>query len=133
MNPLRSAAAIVAGLGFMLAGSMIGASVMGAVLGASGAYVAASFVTSASVAILGGWLTARIAGRSPMGHAIALAAVFGVLTVIAVTSVHVPGQPAWYGPTVGAIGVAGILVGGWLRSAAAAASVTTGSGRSTSG
>ena len=129
MNPLRSAAAIVAGLGFMLAGSMVGASVMGAVLGASGAYVAASLVTSASVAILGGWLTARIAGRSPMAHAIALAGVFGVLTVIAVTSVQVPGQPGWYGPTVGAIGVAGILVGGWLRSAAAAASMTPGSGQ----
>ena len=108
----------------MLSGAMIGTSLAGALLLAAGLtamYIVASLAISALVAVLGGWLTARIAGRAEMRHAGALAAVFAGLTLMAVAAGPPPGQLAWYGPVVGALGVAGVLAGGWLRSAAVAA------------
>ena len=124
MQAFRSVVAVAAGLGFMLTGAMVGTSLSGALLLAAGmpdAYIAVSLVISALVGVLGGWLTARIGGRQEFQHAAALAALFAVLTVIAVSSAPAQGQPAWYAPVVGALGVAGVLVGGWLRASAAEA------------
>jgi hypothetical protein len=136
MRMLRSVAAIVAGFGFMASTVMIG-SIVGTALfvpggmqaAAGGAlpaavppmYLATNLATSAAGAVLGGWLAARIAAFAPYGHAAVLAAIVAVLSAGSVASGPAGPQPGWYPAVIGVIGVAGILLGGKLRAAAAAA------------
>jgi hypothetical protein len=135
MQGLRSIAAVVAGFGFMASTVMVGSIIASALFvpsgmtGAQGGgapaampvlYVAANLLFSLLGAVMGGWLAARIGAFAPLSHAIALAIVTAVLA--AMSALH-PGdgaQPAWYPPVVGILGVAGILLGGKLRAAAAA-------------
>jgi hypothetical protein len=74
---------------------------------------------STLAAIMGGWITARLAGRAEMGHAAALALVMAAMTLQVVMGERPEGQPGWYAPVVGMLGVLGVLAGGWLRAAAA--------------
>ena len=133
MTMLRSVAAIVAGFGFMASTVMVGTIIAtalfipgGLTAAESGAvpatlpigYLAANMIVSMLGAVLGGWLAARIAMHAPFPHALVLAAIVAGMSVV--TAVSVP-QPAWYSVVIGAIGVIGVLLGGWLRASAAAA------------
>jgi hypothetical protein len=124
MSWLRSAAAVVAGFGFLNTALWIGGGLIAALfqeLGMGRAAVGAILVVSGLAAVMGGWITARIAGGAEMAHAGALAAIMGALTLSISLGERPEGQPGWYAPVVGAIGMAGILAGGWLRASAAAA------------
>jgi hypothetical protein len=124
MSLLRSAVAIVAGFGFLNTALWIGGGLLAAVfheLGMGQAAVGAILVVSALAAIMGGWITARLAGGAEMTHAAILAALMGTITVSVSLGERPEGQPGWYAPVVGALGVMGILAGGWLRASAARA------------
>jgi hypothetical protein len=133
---LRSVAAIVAGYGFMALTVMIGIIVATALFVPAGmpaeergaaspalpvAYLAANLGISLLGAVLGGWLTARIAAFAPFGHAAALAAIVATLTILTAATAPAGPQPAWYPIVIGSLGVIGVLAGGMLRAAAAAA------------
>lgn len=79
-------------------------------------YLVVNLFCGLAAAILGGWLAARLAGGNALGHAAAVAAIIlamGIAT--AFTSGTQPGQPSWYQLVVTLLGVAGALMGGWLR------------------
>ena len=83
------------------------------------AYIVSNFVYSFVAAVLGGWVTARMAPRSPLAHAGALA---GVMVIFALGDILAKGvpeaaahQPSWYGWAVALTGAVGALAGGWLR------------------
>jgi hypothetical protein len=136
MRMLRSAAAVAAGYGVMSM-ALIGGSILVARLfapaelrtGADGGpsfelpavYVAASLVTGALAAVMGGWVAARFAAFAPFGHAVALAAIVAALTVASEAAMPRGSSPGVYSAVAGAVTVAGVLVGGKLRAAAAAA------------
>ena len=133
MRVLRSIAAIVIGLGFMAATTAVWTIVANAALLPGGAGVAkASAVRMAAYlyvnlavcgagAVLGGWLTARIAPSSPYGHSAVLAAIVAVVSVPSATGPAAPYEPQWYPAALGLIAVLGVLLGGKLRAAAASA------------
>lgn len=116
MSVLRSVAAVALGLAFMLTFAGVVAPVLGAMLGALG-FLAGNGMS----AVIGGWLAARIAGRAELAHAAALAAVIATGTIVALTTEPPAGQPGWYAPAAGVVGVAGVFMGGWVRAAAAEA------------
>ena len=128
MRILRSVAAVVIGLGFMAATATVGTLLASAVLGApqspggSPAYLLINLLTGGVGAVLGGWLCARIASFAPYGHAAVMAAIVGVLSITTATGPAAPGQPGWYPSAIVLVAVFGILLGGKLRAAAAAAS-----------
>jgi hypothetical protein len=134
MQGLRSIVAIVAGFGFMVSTAMVGTILAAALFIPGGArslataavpaslpaaYFAANFATSFLGAVFGGWLAARIGARAPFAHAAALAVVTAVLSAASACQAAPRAQPGWYAIVVGIIGVAGILLGGKLRAAAA--------------
>jgi hypothetical protein len=136
MQGLRSIAAVVAGFGFMASTVMVGSIIATALFipagvtatpgGAAAAtipvlYVAANLLVSLLGAVMGGWLAARIGAFAPLSHALALAILTAVLAAFSAFQVRDGAQPAWYPSVVGIIGVAGVLLGGKLRAAAAAA------------
>lgn len=133
MSILRSVAAVLAGLGFMvstvMAGSLIAAMLFipgGIAAVQRGAvpaevpplYLAANLGVSFMGAVFGGWLAARIGTSAPLAHAGALAALTAVMALLSAQQPAGP-QPGWYPAVIGAIGVAGVLAGGKLRAAAA--------------
>ena len=135
MRILRSVAAIVAGYGFMWLTVMMGVIIAAALFVPGGmpaaednaprpalplAYLAANFGISLLGAVLGGWITARIAAFAPFGHAAALAAIVATLTILTAATAPAGAQPAWYPIVIGTLGVVGVLAGGMLRAAAAA-------------
>ena len=109
MRVLRSVAAIVAGYGVMTL-TVIGGinhrrrrcscpegcrrwSAGPPPTGLPAAYLAANLATGALGAVLGGWLTARVAAFAPFGHAAVLALIVGVLTIGSAAS-RAGGTPA---------------------------------------
>jgi hypothetical protein len=116
MIVLRSAVAIALGFAFLLTFAGLVAPVLGALAGVAG-FLAANGMAS----IIAGWLAARIAGRAAFLHAVGLAVLIGIGTVVVVSGPLPEHQPRWYVPLAGVVGVAGVLFGGWLRSAAAGA------------
>ncbi len=131
MRVLRSVAAIAAGLGFMSATVTMGALVSSALTGGepaanqpsveSAAHLYINLVVCGIGAILGGWLSARIAAFAPYGHAAVMAAIVGAVAIRTVTGVPAAGYPDWYPTALGLIAVSGVLLGGKLRAAAASA------------
>lgn len=133
MRLLRSIAAIAVGLGFMAATTAVWSIVAGATLLPGGletetpsgvrmtGYLYLNLVVCGVGAVLGGWLAARIAPSSPYAHAAALAAIVAVLSIPSATGSPPPAQPQWYPAALGLIAVLGVLLGGKLRAAAAAA------------
>lgn len=83
------------------------------------AYIISNFVYSFGAAVLGGWVTARMAPQSPVAHSGALAFVvllFALGDLMAKgASEAAAGQPSWYGWSVALTGALGALAGGWLR------------------
>lgn len=136
MQILRSVAAILAGYGFMALTVMVGIIIATALFVPGGvpaamsgappaslpvAYLAANLGISLLGAVLGGWITARIAVFAPFGHAAALAAIVATLTILSAAMGPAGSQPVWYPIVIGILGVVGVLAGGMLRAAAAAA------------
>ena len=129
MRIIRSIAAIILGLGFMLATTTVGMLVMSVAFGdtrkgispptAPGGYFYVSLIVLGMGAVVGGWLAARIASFAPYGHAAAMAAIVAVLSIEVATAAPPPGQPGWYPSAIGLVAVVGILLGGKLRAAAA--------------
>jgi hypothetical protein len=116
VQSLRSVAAVILGLAFMLSFAGIVAPVLGRIVGIAGFLMA-----NVMSAVIGGWLTARIAGYAELAHAAGLAAIIAIGTIVAASAPLPAHQPGWYVPVAGLIGIAGVLFGGWLRSAAALA------------
>jgi hypothetical protein len=131
---LRSVAAVAAGYGVMslavIGGSILAASLfipadlrtgvgVGPLTEVPAAYLAANLVTGALGAVIGGWLTARIAAFAPFTHAAVLAAMVAALTIAWEATMPRSSVPGWYAIVIGVIGVAGVLAGGKLRAAAA--------------
>lgn len=133
MRVLRRIAAIVIGLGFMAATTAVWMIVANATLLPGGpgiakpsavrmaAYLYVNLAVCGVGAILGGWLTARIAPSSPYAHSAVLAAIVALISVPSATGAPAPHQPQWYPAALGLIAVLGVLLGGKLRAAAASA------------
>ena len=83
----------------------------------SAPYVVEYLLTGAVAALVGGWLTARLAASAPERHALALVVLVLLMAIVnvAVEPRDASGQPLWYCVTVVAIGVTGVLVGAWLH------------------
>ena len=124
MQGLRTIAAIVAGFGFMASTVMVGSIITTALFAPASMpvfYMTANLGVSLIGAVMGGWLAARIGASAPLAHAAALAALTAVLSVFSAWHAVDSAQPAWYPLVIGIIGVAGVLLGGKLRAAAAEA------------
>lgn len=82
-------------------------------------YLAVNLGYSLAAAVLGGWVTARLAPGHLMAHGGALAGMILVLSLSmpsqATTAAGGPSQPAWYFWGTLVIGVTGALIGAWLR------------------
>jgi hypothetical protein len=84
----------------------------------TGGYLVVNLLYSFAAALLGGWITARLAASSPLGHAAALAGFALLMAVVSsLAGPQAQGQPAWYPWVIGLLGAAGVLAGGWLRAA----------------
>jgi hypothetical protein len=78
-------------------------------------YLAANLLISLIGAILGGWVTARVAIYSPMIHVGILALLIVVMSVASARKQGTAGQPSWYPMTITVLGIAGVLLGGLLQ------------------
>lgn len=116
MHVLRSVVGIIVALAFMLTFAGLVAPVLAGIAGVAG-FLAANGMS----AVIGGWLAARVAGYAEFTHALALAVILAVGTFAAASAVPPGHQPGWYVPVAGIVGVTGVLVGGWIRAAAALA------------
>ena len=82
------------------------------------AYLAVNLAASSIFAVFGGYLTAHFAPDHLMRHVFVLAGLIAVLGIASALSASShAGQPAWYGWTIVALGVTGVLCGGLIRSA----------------
>ena len=81
-------------------------------------YFAANLVVFAMGALLGGWVTARMAPSREMLHVIALAALSILMSLPGLLGYgeSQADQPIWYIYLLPALGITGSLIGGWLRS-----------------
>jgi hypothetical protein len=124
---IRSIAAVLAGYVAMFAGVTL-ATILAAWIMLGGfepvlptpAYLAVNLAYSLFFAALGGYVTARIASISPMGHVWVLTAIVAVLAVLVLLVSSGPGQdrqPAWYPYAILVVGIVGIPLGGKLRAA----------------
>ncbi len=133
MRFLRTIAALVIGLGFMAATTAVWMIVANATVLPGGpevarpssarmaAYLYLNLAVCGVGAVLGGWLTARIAPSSPYAHAAALAAIVAIISIPSATGAPAPAHPGWYPGAIGLVAVLGVLLGGKLRAAAASA------------
>jgi hypothetical protein len=136
MRILRSIVAILAGFGFLVSTLMVGTVIATAIFIPEGAsppggrppapemhpaYLAVNVAVSAMGAVMGGWLAARIGGAAPFMHAAVLAVIVAVLSVATLLNAPASAQPRWYLIVLSTIVVVGVLLGGKLRAAAAAA------------
>lgn len=82
------------------------------------AYIVANYVYSFAGAVLGGWVTGRLAPAKPLAHGATLG---GVMVLIAISdairaaNLAAGSVPAWYGWTIALTGAVGASVGGWWR------------------
>lgn len=79
-------------------------------------YLTASLVVSLGGAMLGGWVVTRLAARRPFAHAVVLAGVVLLMSLPELFHASAPpsGQPDWYRLVLPVLGIAGVLIGGWL-------------------
>jgi len=74
-------------------------------------YLYANLALSLVAAVVGGWLTARMAPNAPFTHAAVLAAFVVAMGVVSARNEKAR-QPSWYPWTIAIVGVAGVLIGG---------------------
>jgi hypothetical protein len=79
------------------------------------AYLAVNLAYSAIFAVFGGLITANIAGRAPVVHALALAGLMLVMSVVSFFQSAQTRQPKWYGLTLMVLVPAGAVLGGYLQ------------------
>ena len=81
-------------------------------------FYAANLVVSAMGALLGGWVTARMAPAAEMAHVLALALLVLLMCVPALLGYGPAAavEPMWYKVALPVLSVGGALLGGWLRS-----------------
>lgn len=79
------------------------------------AYTTVNLAYSGLFAAAGGYVTSALARRSPLGHALALAAL--VLILGAAYSIQSSGgkQPGWYLALLPVLSAGGVTVGGYIR------------------
>ena len=106
MRGLRSLVAVVAGFGFMMFAGFVAGSL---------STIAGKLIVGTLGAFMAGWMTARLATYSPMGHATVLAVIVAGASVSLIAGMS-PG--GWYPTASAGAGVLGILAGGWIRAAA---------------
>ena len=63
-------------------------------------YLAVNLAYSGLFAVLGGFVTAAVAGRAPLPHALALAVMMIVLGIVSLLQSTSGQQPRWYGLTL---------------------------------
>lgn len=127
---IRSVLSVVAGfavmtvcvMGFTLAAMVVlyPGRPLDAPIDPSGAWIAVNLAYSLLAAVAGGWVTAKIATRARMGHAGALALVVLAMSVVGrLAGESASGaQPGWYPVVVTAVGIGGVLIGGYLAARA---------------
>ena len=125
---MRSVLAVVAGFLVMAVIVMIGTAVAARVIlrqplstirtGSSEPlpleYLAANLSASAIAALCGGFLTAAIAGRSPLAHGLALAVVIVLMSILSMKQAGAS-QPRWYQLTLATAMPALALTGAFIR------------------
>ena len=79
------------------------------------AFTAVNLGYSAAFAVVGGFLTARLAGHAPMNHALALAGLMFFMGIFSFFQSAGSNQPKWYGLTLIVLGPACATLGGWLQ------------------
>ena len=81
-------------------------------------YFAANLVIFAMGALVGGWVTARMAPSREMAHVAALAALSLLMSLPGLLGYgeSQADQPVWYIYLLPVLGVTATLIGGWLRS-----------------
>ena len=114
MRLLRSIVAIGLGLAFMAATTAVWT-----IVARGGAHPFANLAVAGVGAVIGGWLTARVASGFPYAHAAALAALVAVIALPSATGASQASQPGWYPAALALVAVLGVLLGGKLRAAAA--------------
>jgi hypothetical protein len=77
-------------------------------------YLAMNIALSLVAAMAAGWVTLRIADRSPRGHLLALAAVVLVMGVVSTFMPNSERQPQWYKYAIPVVGLAGIALSALL-------------------
>ncbi len=78
------------------------------------AYIIVNLIISTLAAVVGGYLTGRMAPSQPLAHAIGLGVFLFLLSLPMIISGPLLGQPTWYPTTIGIVGFAGALIGGLL-------------------
>lgn len=115
---LRSIGAVIAGYLAMAVGVLLVVGIGAALLvedpDAPGLpYIAFNLGASILAAALGGWVTRRLAPRSPGVHVVALAVFVLVLGIVmALAGGDTGGQPGWYPAVIAVLGPLGVLAGG---------------------
>ena len=81
-------------------------------------YFAANLTVSIMAAVLGGWVTARMAPSREMLHVLALSGLIILMSIPGIMGYDQSQvvQPVWYVYLLPVLGVGGVLLGGWLRS-----------------
>ena len=122
MNILRSIFAVVAGYAVMKA-IVIGATYALPMIKPewfligtpeTPGYFAVNICYNLFAALTGGYIAARLASRSPLNHAYALAALSVVMSIITALASEQE-QPRWYRAFLVVVVPAAIIAGGWLR------------------
>jgi len=119
---VRSIVGVVAGFLAMALLTMIATAIAAKAMLAAGGdpprptppYLAVNLAYSAAFAVLAGYLSAVIAARAPVGHALVLAGLLLAMGILSFT-LNQPGQPRWYAATLIGLGPFGALLGGYLR------------------
>lgn len=122
---LRSFIAIVSSFVLIMAGVMIATVIatrimLGSFMPDPGmqptqAFLAVNLAYSLAFAVSGGLLTARLAPRAPLLHAVILAAFLLALAAPSLLQPD-PGVPSWYPGVITLIGPGGVILGGMLAS-----------------
>lgn len=130
---LRSILSVLAGFaamtGLVMAATIVSARLMLGIRGReemmkvkpTPKFIAVNLVYSAAFAVLGGFLTAFVAGRAPLSHAFALAGLLLIMAIFSHFQAAKSNQPKWYGFLLMLLGPACALLGGWLQALRAAA------------
>lgn len=78
----------------------------------SPAYIAVNLAYSLGAGVAGGWVAARVAGRAPLVHGVALAVAMVAVSFLGTSQETT--APPWYDTTATAMGALGALLGAWI-------------------
>ncbi|MBC7877661.1 MAG: hypothetical protein H7Y59_10880 [Anaerolineales bacterium] len=132
MNTFKS---ILKSLGAVVAGYLVSALLTGVTISILGAIFPESYtpenpgwvifnvIYGCAFAVIGGYITARLAPSHPFNHALVLgilmalfAALTGYMVSVAPSTPEYAAQPGWYYPTLAITVLPSILLGAWIYS-----------------